>query len=96
MDNGRDAPQRLLDAAGCCYAQDPPTRIQTELTSREWDVAVRVARGASNRQIAHELVVSERTVDTHVSHILRKLALVSRAQIAAWVVPDTRPRRLAQ
>jgi non-specific serine/threonine protein kinase len=50
-----------------------------------------VARGCSNRRIALELVVSERTVDTHVSHILHKLQLTSRAQIAAWVV-ERQPR----
>jgi non-specific serine/threonine protein kinase len=49
-------------------------------------VALLVTRGWSNRQIAEELVISERTVDTHVSHMLRKLGLISRAQIAAWVV----------
>lgn len=56
------------------------------LTPREWEVAVLVTRGCSNRQIAEELVLSERTVDTHVSHILYKLRLRARAQIAAWVV----------
>ena len=56
------------------------------LSAREWEVAVLVTRGCSNRQIADELVVSERTVDTHVSHILHKLYISSRAQIAAWVV----------
>jgi signal transduction histidine kinase/DNA-binding CsgD family transcriptional regulator len=59
---------------------------EVELTQREREVACLVARGCSNRQIARELIVSERTVDTHVSHILRKLELTSRAQIAVWVV----------
>jgi DNA-binding NarL/FixJ family response regulator len=76
---------RLLDAA-VLLRQEPQTAHSDQLTSREWDVAVLVARGCSNRQIAHELVVSERTIDTHVSHILNKLGLVSRAQIATWVV----------
>jgi DNA-binding NarL/FixJ family response regulator len=56
------------------------------LSDRESQVAALVTCGLSNRQIGEELVISERTVDTHVSHILRKLSLVSRAQIAAWVV----------
>ena len=63
------------------------------LSAREWEVAVLVTRGCSNRQIADELVVSERTVDTHVSHILHKLCLNSRAQIAAWVVLERQRRR---
>jgi len=82
--NGNRA-ARLLDAAGL-LRHEAMTSTSAQLTTREWDVAVRVARGSSNRQIGHELVVSERTVDTHVSHILSKLGLVSRAQIAAWVV----------
>jgi DNA-binding NarL/FixJ family response regulator len=55
------------------------------LTARECDVAILVGRGKSNREIADALVLGERTVQTHVSHILEKLDLTSRAQIAAWV-----------
>ena len=85
QDGQRRRAARLLDAAGM-LRQDAPAEGAHELTAREWEVAALVARGCSNRQIAHELVVSERTVDTHVSHILRKLELISRSQIAAWVV----------
>ena len=55
------------------------------LTAREREVSALVARGLTNRQIAAELVLSERTVDVHVSNILSKLQLTSRAQLAAWV-----------
>ena len=54
------------------------------LTRREQDVAVLVARGLSNSQIAAELVISARTVETHVQHIMDKLGVSTRAQIAAW------------
>ena len=81
---------RLLDAAGLLRCE-PDAVNSDELTQREWQVAFLVARGYSNRQIALELVVSERTVDTHVSHILHKLDLTTRAQIAAWVV-ERQPR----
>ena len=47
-----------------------------------------VAEGASNRQIAQTLVVSERTARTHVSAILAKLGLVSRTQAALWAVRE--------
>ena len=80
---------RLLEAARH-LRQEPEPGTSDELTAREWEVARLVAHGCSNRQIACELIVSERTVDTHVSHILRKLGLVSRAQIAAWVVQHQR------
>ena len=54
------------------------------LTRRERDVAALVARGQSNGQIAASLVISVRTVETHVQHIMDKLGCSTRAQIAAW------------
>jgi non-specific serine/threonine protein kinase len=54
------------------------------LTRREQDVAALVARGMSNSQIAATLVISVRTVETHVQHIMDKLGCSTRAQIAAW------------
>jgi len=56
------------------------------LTEREREVAAFIAQGKSNREIADELVVSYRTVETHVGTILSKLAFTSRAQIAVWAV----------
>ena len=55
----------------------------TPLTRREREVADLVARGLSTRQIAQELVISERTVDKHVANLLKKLNLRSRNQVAA-------------
>jgi predicted ATPase/DNA-binding SARP family transcriptional activator/DNA-binding CsgD family transcriptional regulator len=55
------------------------------LTGREWEVAVLVGRGLTDRQISTELHLSEHTVHKHVRNILGKLELGSRAQIAAWV-----------
>jgi len=54
------------------------------LTSREREVAVLIAQGKSNPEIAKALVVSERTVTTHVTNILSKLRFTSRTQIASW------------
>ena len=62
------------------------------LTRREREVAALVARGFTSRQIAKELVVSERTVDNHVANILKKLSLHSREQIAARMAEQS-PRR---
>jgi DNA-binding NarL/FixJ family response regulator len=54
------------------------------LTEREREVAALLAQGKSNREIGDLLVVHYRTIETHVSNILSKLGLTSRAQIALW------------
>jgi two-component system nitrate/nitrite response regulator NarL len=54
------------------------------LTRREREVVALVARGRTNLQIADELVISERTVEAHVSNSLGKLNIASRAQLAVW------------
>jgi ATP/maltotriose-dependent transcriptional regulator MalT len=90
-----------LDAA-IAYAlgepDAPPPKVAatrsapSELTRREREVASLVAEGKSNRQIATELVISLRTVEAHVEHILNKLGFRSRAQVAAWYVADADQR----
>ena len=49
-------------------------------------MAALVARGLTNRGVAAALTVTERTAERHVEHILRKLRLRSRTQVAAWAV----------
>jgi NarL family two-component system response regulator LiaR len=58
------------------------------LTERELDVLRLIARGMSNKLIARELVVSEKTVKTHVSNILAKLHLADRTQAALYAVRE--------
>jgi DNA-binding NarL/FixJ family response regulator len=58
------------------------------LTRRERQVLALLGQGQSNRQIAAELVISERTARTHVSHVLAKLRLTSRTQAALVAVRD--------
>lgn len=54
------------------------------LTNREREIAALIAAGKSNREIAERLVLSERTVVTHITSILNKLGFTSRTQIAVW------------
>ncbi|MGW5346909.1 response regulator [Streptomyces sp. HUAS TT3] len=56
------------------------------LTEREQEVLALIADGRSNREIARALVLSEKTVKTHVSNILMKLDLADRTQAALWAV----------
>jgi len=64
---------------------DPPVGPD-ELTPRELEVLQLIAQGKSNREIANELVISEKTVKTHVSNILSKLHLNDRTQAAIYAI----------
>jgi DNA-binding NarL/FixJ family response regulator len=57
-----------------------------ELTKREREVLVEIASGKSNKEIASSLYITEKTVKTHVSSILAKLALADRTQAALYAV----------
>lgn len=62
-----------------------PRRGDDPLTRRERQVAELIGHGLSNKQIAHHLVISRRTAESHVEHVLEKLGLTSRTQVAIWV-----------
>jgi len=73
---------RLADAVGVGDGDGS----KGPLTVRELEVAVLVASGSTNREIAASLTISPKTVAAHVEHILAKLGAARRAEIAAWVV----------
>jgi len=65
----------------------PDTEPQASgLTRREQQVAVLIAGGQTNREIAQALVITVSTAERHVANILNKLALRSRTEIALWAV----------
>ncbi|WP_342661645.1 Serine/threonine-protein kinase PknD (plasmid) [Rhodococcus ruber] len=61
------------------------TGMSMALTKRERQVATLIAEGLTNREIADRLVISPRTAQGHVEHILSKLGFTSRTQVATWV-----------
>jgi DNA-binding NarL/FixJ family response regulator len=69
----------------------PPRGGLAALTEREREVLDQLARGRSNREIARELHVSEKTVKTHVSSILAKLGVQDRTQAALYAVRHADP-----
>jgi NarL family two-component system response regulator LiaR len=68
--------------------REPEEPAREELTERERKVLELIAKGLSNREIARELSISEPTVRTHVSNILRKLHLKSRTQAALYALKE--------
>jgi DNA-binding CsgD family transcriptional regulator/tetratricopeptide (TPR) repeat protein len=85
MQPGLDRGLSLLEQIGS-QAPAPATAalVSHVLTGREQTVARLLAAGRSNREIADTLVITEGTVEVHVKHILSKLSLRSRAQVATW------------
>jgi DNA-binding NarL/FixJ family response regulator len=62
----------------------PPPRELAELTPREHEVLVMLARGLTNAEIAEQLIVSDATIKTHVARILMKLRLRDRIQAVVY------------
>jgi len=75
------------------YAQHLPLKTAREswkkpddLTAREREIAILIAQGKSNGEIADELVLSKRTVEKHITNILSKLGVTNRTQVVRWVI----------
>jgi non-specific serine/threonine protein kinase len=79
-----DEAVRLVRPAGRLSANGRRARDGLPLTAREREIALLVARGMTNKEIAKVLRISERTVDAHLEHMLNKLGYHSRSEIAAW------------
>jgi DNA-binding NarL/FixJ family response regulator len=69
------------------FAGDVPQPVDPELdllTAREREVLRYIARGYAYKEVAHELGIAVKTVETHVSAVLRKLQLSSRYELTRW------------
>jgi predicted ATPase/DNA-binding CsgD family transcriptional regulator len=73
------------EPTGGVAAETSRTNAAAALTNREREIAELVAAGLTNKAIASKLVISPRTVETHVEHILIKLGFNTRIQVAAWI-----------
>jgi DNA-binding NarL/FixJ family response regulator len=73
---------RLVETLAADEGQEPLDR----LTPREREVLVLIGRGFSNKRIAAELGLAEKTVKTHVGHVLAKLGVTDRTQAAVVAV----------
>ena len=76
--------RRLMDHVS--HPEPPGAAALARLTAREVEVLRLIARGLANKEIARELVLSEKTVKTHVSNLLQKLDLADRTQAALFAV----------
>jgi non-specific serine/threonine protein kinase len=99
---GAEATEQLMHAGGAMPAQpavdlamavasgaapgDRDRPQQVPLTPRERQVAALVASGRTNRQIGRVLGISEKTAEVHLHHVMSKLDVRSRAEVAAWTV----------
>jgi DNA-binding NarL/FixJ family response regulator len=85
-----DIAKKLMSAVAADQGiSEPASQVQpptADLTERELEVLRWIASGLNNREIAAKLVISEKTVKTHVSNLLGKLSLGDRTQAAIWAL----------
>ena len=74
----------VLDTFGAISSAEPADAELDQLTAREREVLRYIARGYAYKEVAHELHISVKTVETHVSAVLRKLQLSSRYELTRW------------
>jgi predicted ATPase/DNA-binding CsgD family transcriptional regulator len=84
----RSEGRRMSVGDAIAYALEERRPAGAELSRREREVASLVAQGLTSREVSERLRITERTAETHVEHILVKLGLRSRAQIARWATEN--------
>jgi DNA-binding NarL/FixJ family response regulator len=83
---------RLIHHSGTGAEAGPRIHVpfDVELTPTELKVVQFVARGMANREIAEQLNVSQRTIESHVSNMLGKTGLHNRTELARWAIESSR------
>jgi len=80
--------QEMADGVKVELSADKASRSKEDISGREQEVLQLVCEGATNREIAERLIVSEHTVKVHLRNILNKLNLRNRQQVAAYAVHE--------
>lgn len=80
--------QEMANGVKVELAADQALKSRDDISGREQEVLQLVCKGATNREIAERLIVSEHTVKVHLRHILNKLNLRNRQQVAAYAVQE--------
>lgn len=78
--------QKAMDTLQAAIEWEAPRTADEPLSSRELEVAVLVASGLSNMEIADRLIISPRTVSTHLERIYRKLNIHSRSALTKYIL----------
>ena len=85
---------RLIDELGKTTSKNKAYRatlgLLNNLTQREYDIAVRIGNGESNKKIAHSCSITERTVKAHLTEIFLKLGITDRINLALVISSDNR------
>jgi len=83
---------RLIHHSGSGANTEPKIQVpfDVELTPTELKVVQFVARGMANREIADQMNVSQRTIESHVSNMLGKTGLHNRTELARWAIESSR------
>ncbi len=88
---GSELMSRILAATEQLQTSEPNHLTLAQLTPREQEVALAVGRGISNKEVAQELAITERTVKAHLGSIFEKLEVRDRLQLAILLSRDTLP-----
>ncbi|OEU62164.1 MAG: hypothetical protein BA870_03845 [Desulfuromonadales bacterium C00003094] len=88
---GTELMSRILAATGQLHSCNPDHLALAQLTPRERDVALAVGRGISNKEVAQQLAITERTVKAHLGAIFEKLGVRDRLQLVVFLNRDAEP-----
>ncbi len=88
LDGGRYVPPELVESIAAAVAGDAPAAPHESLSNRELDVLCRLARGATQKEVAAALSLSEKTIETYRTRISRKMGLSTNVELTRYAVQN--------